>query len=230
LFDCNGDYPGFRSRYGPALLSPDPDKDPSGWLQFMRELAARMGGKPVLIASADQFVSAIALHEAQLREHYRLSPGVELQGRLATKETQYALAVDYGMPLPRTQRVSTLQEATAFASAAAFPCLMKPLHFREWHAFEEGHALSHQKVSIAATPTELIENWRLATAVNHLVMMQEIIEGPDTDKRVYIAVYDGRGRRIGNAMFRELRCDPIGFGPASISEPIVDDEADELCN
>jgi predicted ATP-grasp superfamily ATP-dependent carboligase len=120
----------------------------------MGELAARVGGKPVLIASADQFVSAIALHEAQLREHYRLSPGVKLQGRLATKETQYALAVDYGMPLPRTQRVSTLQEATAFASAAAFPCLMKPLHFREWHAFEEGHALSHQKVSIAATPPQ----------------------------------------------------------------------------
>ena len=31
-------------------------------------------------------------------------------------------------------------------------------------------------------------------------------------------------------MFRELRCVPFGFGPASVSEPVTDVEADEVCN
>jgi predicted ATP-grasp superfamily ATP-dependent carboligase len=31
-------------------------------------------------------------------------------------------------------------------------------------------------------------------------------------------------------MFRELRCDPLGFGPASVSEPVVDEKTDAVCD
>jgi hypothetical protein len=31
-------------------------------------------------------------------------------------------------------------------------------------------------------------------------------------------------------MFRELRCDPVGFGPASVSEPVEDAETDAVCD
>jgi predicted ATP-grasp superfamily ATP-dependent carboligase len=31
-------------------------------------------------------------------------------------------------------------------------------------------------------------------------------------------------------MFRELRCNPLGFGPATVTEPIVDPETDAICN
>ncbi|MDH4188016.1 MAG: hypothetical protein OEV08_13575, partial [Nitrospira sp.] len=37
-------------------------------------------------------------------------------------------------------------------------------------------------------------------------------------------------KRIANAMFRELRCVPLGFGPASVSEPFSDEEADAVCD
>jgi predicted ATP-grasp superfamily ATP-dependent carboligase len=62
------------------------------------------------------------------------------------------------------------------------------------------------------------------------VIAQEIIQGPDTAKRVYLACYDSGSRRIANAMFRELRCNPLGFGPATVSEPVVDPETDEICD
>ena len=62
------------------------------------------------------------------------------------------------------------------------------------------------------------------------VILQEIIEGPDSGKRVYLSCYDVSGKRIANAMLRELRCDPLGFGPASVTEPIVDREVDEICD
>src|SRR6266545_6939570 len=104
-FDCHLDYPGFRSVYGPAHACPDPDIDAQGWVNFMISLAGKVGGKPSLIPSADQFVSAIAAHANALAKHYVLSPEVPLQGRLATKETQYALAAEYGMPLPNTKLV-----------------------------------------------------------------------------------------------------------------------------
>lgn len=229
-FDCNPSQPGFRSAYGPAHLCPNPDEDPDGWLRFMVELARSVGGRPVLIASADQFVSAIARHEAALQEHFTLSPGTRLQGLLADKMTQYDLAARHGMPMPLTVQAASREEVEAFARQATFPCLVKPGHFREWQVFPDGHPLSHAKVALADTPSELVGNWELAAAVNPSVILQEIIEGQDTDKRVYLSVYDGESRRIGRAMFRELRCDPVGFGPASVSEPVEDPAADQICD
>src|SRR5438270_11535565 len=31
-------------------------------------------------------------------------------------------------------------------------------------------------------------------------------------------------------MFKELRCNPLRFGPASVTEPVVDGETDDICN
>jgi D-aspartate ligase len=229
-FDCHRDYPGFRSVYGRAHVCPDPDVDPRGWVDFMIRLAGTIGGKPILIPSADQFVSAIAAHADTLADHYILSPGIALQGLLATKQTQYALAAEHGMPLPHTKLVHSEEEVLQFAREARFPCLLKPLHFREWQVFPDGHPLSHRKVAVAPTPESLVAAWRLAAAVDPRGIVQEIIEGPDTAKRVYVSCYDRDGRRVANAMFRELRCSPVGFGTASVSEPVVDLETDEVCD
>jgi predicted ATP-grasp superfamily ATP-dependent carboligase len=193
-------------------------------------LARTLGGKPVLISSSDQYVSAIADHADALADHFLLSPAARLQGLLATKQTQYDLAARHGMPMPRTSFVHSQDEVEAFAALAEFPCLIKPIHFREWQAFPKGHRLSHTKVAISVSPAELIANWRLAATVNPQVIVQEIIRGPDTAKRVYLSCYDGRSRRIANALFRELRCDPVGFGPATVSEPVVDTETDVVCD
>lgn len=229
-FDCHLGHPGFKSVYGPAHASPDPDREPDAWLAFMRELAGKVGGKPVLISSADQFVSAIAKHATALREHYVLSSGAAIQGALATKETQYALAAEHGMPLSFTQQIGTEAEAWEFARRAMYPALLKPIHFREWQAFPDGHPLSFAKVAIVTSPEEFVARWRLAAEVNPNTIGQEIIQGPDTAKRVYVGIYDESGERIGNAMFRELRCDPVGFGPATVSEPVVDPVTDAVCD
>src|SRR6266852_1698799 len=100
-------YPGFRSVYGHAHACPDPDTYAEAWVEFMIELSGKMGGKPVLIPSADQFVSAIAARSSTLADHYIMSPGVPLQGLLATKQAQYELAAKHGMPLPRTRLVKS---------------------------------------------------------------------------------------------------------------------------
>ncbi len=56
--DCNPDKPGFRTAYGKTYLCPDPDTRPAEWEQFMIGLAGRIGRRPVIIPSSDQFVTA----------------------------------------------------------------------------------------------------------------------------------------------------------------------------
>ena len=233
-FDCDPAMPGFTSAHGPARLCPNPDTDPDGWVAFMVALAAELGGaegsRPALLCSADQFVSAIARHAEALRPHYRLSPGVALQGQLANKDTQYALAEAHGMPLPRTQLAASAAEVAAFAAAARYPCLLKPIHFREWHAFAPGHPLARQKIAMAASPEALEALYAQAAPVTPRVIVQEIIEGDDAAKRVYLSCYGEDGARTGHAVLRELRCDPVGFGPASVTEPVEDEEVAALCD
>ncbi len=229
-FDANPRNPGFRSVYGPARLCPNPDTDGDGWTRFMVELARSMDGKPVLISSSDQFVTAIARNRELLADHYTLSPGSAIQGLLADKQTQYDLAGTHGMPMPRTRNATSEEQVAEFARTARFPCLLKPTHFRLWQRFPQGHPLSYRKIAIAESAEGLVQSYRLAAAVSPHVILQEIIEGPDTDKRVYLACYDSQGRRIARAMFRELRCDPVGFGPATVSEPVTDPETDRVCD
>ncbi|MBL8135076.1 MAG: hypothetical protein JNL48_00515 [Acidobacteria bacterium] len=229
-FDSNPRHPGFRSVYGPARLCPNPDADGEGWLRFMLELAAEFSGRPVLIPSSDQFVSAMARHAGVLGDAYTLSPGLALQGLLADKQTQYGLAARHGMPMPVTAEAASVDEVAAFGASAAFPCLMKPMHFREWQRLPRDHQLFDRKIAIAKSADELIGLYRLAAGVTPRVMLQEIIQGPDTAKRVYLSCYDAHSRRLGHAMFKELRCEPVGFGPASVTEPVRDDETDDVCD
>lgn len=230
MFDSNRANPGFQSVYGPARLCPDPDSNPDEWLRFMIALAAELGERPVLIVSSDKFVTAIARHEQTLREHFIFTPGAALQASLADKDTQYALAEKHGMPMSLTQFVTDEDGVREFSRRAMYPCLMKPIHFREWERLAPDNPMYRTKVAIARTPEQLVQNYQLVREVTSQVILQEIIQGPDTSKRVYLSCYDASGRRIANALFRELRCDPLGFGPASISEPVVDAEADEVCN
>lgn len=229
-FDSNPKLQGFHSVYGPARLCPDPDSDISGWLSFMSGFGEELGEKAVLIPSSDKFVTAIANNRVFLSDYFQLSPGIETQGLLAEKHTQYDLAMKNGMPMPATAMVAGMEDLEEFSSHCVFPCLIKPWHFRHWEKLEAGHPLKNRKISIARSKDQLINVYESVRHVSPNVIAQEIIEGPDTNKRVYLSCYSRDGQRIANAMFKELRCVPIGFGPASVSVPVVDEETDDICN
>ena len=229
--DCLRHQPGFLTVYGRAYECPNPDTEPSLWLDFMRDLSRKLGAKPVLIPSADQFVTAIAAHARDLQDHFTFChSAMAVQALLATKKKQYDIAGQHGLPVPRTQFVKSLAEVKAFAATARFPCLLKPIHGREWENLPESHPLWFQKLVIVRSPTELETQYRVASAVNPELIIQEIIEGPDTAKFVYMSCYGLDGRRLGSCMVRELRTTPIDFGSASVVEPATEPEIDALCD
>lgn len=230
MFDSNSANAGFHSVYGPARLCPDPDFAADDWVSFMIRLAGELGSRPALIASSDKYISAVSKHLAALQEHFIISPGIRLQASLAEKNTQYELAARHGMPMPVTQFANSIEDVRQFGARAVFPCLMKPMHFREWERLPKHHALYGKKIAIAANERQLLEHYESTASVTPEIILQEIIEGPDTAKRVYLSCYNADSERIAHAMFRELRCDPLGFGPATVSEPVVDPEADEVCD
>ena len=229
--DFDGTKQGFKTVYGKGYLCPNPDNEPAAWAQYMVDLSKTMGQKPVLIPSSDLFVSAIAEHAAVLEPHYILRRvSVATQALLATKKRQYEIADLNGLPVPKTRLADTVEDVRLFAQEAIFPCLMKPLHFREWVHFPMGHPLLNQKIALAKTPEELEANYHLGESASTSVLLQEIIEGPDDAKMVYLSCYGRGGRRLGSCIVREIRVTPIFFGSASVVVPISDPETDALCD
>jgi D-aspartate ligase len=228
--DCNASKSGFKTIYGKAHLCPNPDTHPAEWRTFMLELSQRIGRKPVLIASADMFVTAIADHAAALDPHYILrAEALATQALLATKERQYEIAGANGLPIPKTSFIESINDVRKFADEALFPCLIKPVHFREWARLPLGHPLLNEKVAIAKSPAELEEKYISVKDVTPSVVLQEIIEGPDDAKLVYLSCYGRGGRRLASCVVRQLRADPIFFGSASVVEPINDPETEAMC-
>lgn len=227
-FDSLPTQPGFKTVYGKTFLCPNPDHEPAAWLQFMIDLAGEIGGKPVLIPSADQFVTAIAAHAAELEQHFVFCPATSVQALLATKKRQYEIAATHGLPTPRTEFVGSLEALKSFASAARFPCLIKPTHCREWEHMPVGHPLLNAKLAVASTPDELFRQYQSVESYTPELVVQEVIEGPDTAKLVYMSCYSRSGKRLGSCVVRQLRTHPIYFGSASVVEPIADPAADKL--
>jgi len=227
--DCVPSDEGFRSRYGKSYLCPDPDRQPAEWVAFMRRLAREIGGKPVLVAAADIFVSALGDHAAELEADYRFSrASVALQAALATKEQQYALAAKAGFPCPRTAYIQSAPGLEAFCREAQFPCLMKPRSHREWESLPEGHRLCGKKLETAGTAAALLELYRSVEALCPHAVVQEIIAGGDDAKYCYLSIYGTDRERLGYCVVRELRAFPIGFGSASVVRPVIDEEIAEM--
>jgi predicted ATP-grasp superfamily ATP-dependent carboligase len=222
---------GFRSVYGKTFECPDPDRKPAEWLGFMLELARKVGGKPVLIPSADAFVSAMAKHADELEKAYVFCRDtVALQGLLATKERQYDLAIEHGMPVPRTKFAKSLEEVSEFGEGAEFPCVIKPVRSYAWAKVPRDHPLANRKVVLSTSVRDMEEKYRVVAETNPEVVIQEVIEGPDTAKLVYLSCYATDRRRIARCMVRELRTAPIYFGNASVVEPVEDAETDAICD
>jgi predicted ATP-grasp superfamily ATP-dependent carboligase len=228
--DHRGQMPGFHTRYADVRLCPNPDEQPEEWVNFMKKLARDIGGRPALICSADQYVSAIAAKGGELAADYLFcESSMATQALLATKERQYAVAGDHGLSVPRTEFLQSAEDAASFAATARFPCLLKPLHFREWRR-DPAHPLYDRKVVTAKTPAELRELYVSASSMAPQMMAQEIIEGPDTAKLVYLSCYGRSGERIGSAIVKQIRTTPIHFGSASVVEPMTDEQTDRMCN
>jgi D-aspartate ligase len=229
--DCIPEHEGFRSRYGTSHLCPNPDTHPEAWLAFMIALAKSLGQKPVLIPAADQFVSAIATHAEALHPHYLFSmASVAVQAQLATKEQQYALAAQHGLPIPRTAYIQSTAQLQAFVATARFPCLIKPRHQREWEALPPGNPLRGKKLVTVDTPAAMLAQYAHSEPLRPQVIAQEIIAGGDDTKFCYLSVYGEDSCRLAACVVREFRAHPVFFGSGSIVQPVVDPEIDTLCD
>jgi predicted ATP-grasp superfamily ATP-dependent carboligase len=212
--DSEGRSPGFYSRYASARLRyPSPQTDPDGTLETLVgaaqenrvELVVPVGDEVtfLLAEERDRFdgVSALAL---PARDAYATA-----QDKLATLE----LARELGVPVPRTEVVSTVAEAREAAVSLGWPVVVKP---RSSSARPEGRLVEHYEVSYAEDPAAL-EAEVGALEGRSQVLLQEYWPGEGYGVELLLH----RGRPLAAFQHRRLHEVPITGGASSFRESVA---------
>jgi len=222
---------GFRSIYGKTIVCPNPDSNGQEWLQFMKNLSAELGQKPVFIPAADVFVNALGQFAPQLASYYLNSPeAARLQSELCSKESQYALCAKHGYPCPKFAYIQSKQDLESFIQGARFPCLLKPRSVREWDSVPPGNAAYGKKIVIAKSAEELVSLYDSVMPYRSEAIASEVIAGLGDQKRIYIAVFGNGGKVLGQCLVKEVRPHPSFAGMAAVIRPIREDTLVALCH
>jgi D-aspartate ligase len=199
--------------------------DPDAIVHALKRLGDEQTERPVLVPCTDLAVLGISRSRDALAQRFRMAvPPPETIEMLLDKARFAAFAAEHRLPVPETHVIRSSADAAAVASKISYPCVLKPaLKSPKWEA---GTAA---KAFLAATPGELRERYRQASAWADVFVAQAWIEGGDTDHYTCDCYLDREGHPLVTFTTRKLRQWPPTVGQGSLSvehrNDVVRDEA-----
>ncbi len=179
-------------------------------IDCLLELGRKLGSRPILILTSDQSVNWVSTHRQEIEPLYRISlPADDMVRTLADKTLFQALAEREGFPVPRTVCVSEVADLTRLATLTP-PLIIKPA--------DKTLVLNGlvERVVQAPTLADACNACRQMLPKASRIVVQEMIEGPDTEITFTLFSCDGEGRILGLFPGRKLLCTPPTVGSTAI--------------
>jgi predicted ATP-grasp superfamily ATP-dependent carboligase len=174
------------------------------------ELAARVACRPVLLLTSDQSVNCVSAYRSELEPLYRFSlPSEEVVEALADKTLFHQLAEREGFAVPRAVCVSDE------ASLELLATLQPPLIIKPADKTLVLRGLAERAVQ-AETLAEARRAGTQMLARVPQIIVQEWIDGPDTDLFFMLFSCDRDGRVLGVFSGRKLLCSPPAIGSTAV--------------
>jgi D-aspartate ligase len=164
----------------------------------------------VVIPCDDDGIELIARGRARLEElGLRPIEGNDeaLLGML-DKDRTYELCREIGVHCPRTETVSTREEAEAVSRTFDYPCALKP---RESHVFAQHFGILAKAVQVGS-PEELVEEFDRTAELGVSMLVTEIVPGPDHALCSYYSYLDEHGQPLYHFTKKKERQFPPQFG------------------
>jgi D-aspartate ligase len=184
-------------------------------------LASELDCRPALILTSDESVLAVSAARLQIEPLYRIDlPSPAMVDALADKVGFQSLALREGFPVPRTQTLSGEADLDRIGELEP-PVIIKPAD----------KTLVLAGVVERTVCADTIAQARAAAA--HMLtrapslVVQEWIEGPDTEILFTLFACDGEGKLIGIFPGRKLVCSPPSVGTTAVCAQ-APDVAEEL--
>ena len=192
-------------------LVPGPEVDGGAALaEHLLQLAPSFAERPVLFATNDDWVLALARHRQELEPHYRYPfAAYDVVQRALSKTGLYRACAANGIAVPRTWYFGDPAET---ASQVPYPCVLKPDDSRGFYnAFGV-------KVFVVQTPTELLAGVARAAERGLSVVAQEWVETPPGGFWSVCSYLSADGTPRGVFTGRKLEQWPPDFGTSCLAD------------
>lgn len=184
-------------------------------------LEKRIGPRPVLILTSDRTVETISTHRRQIESLYRISlPPTQIVRTLTDKTSFQTFAAQEGFTVPNGVAVTSTSGWEAVRNLEP-PLIIKP---SDTSLVQRGIV---KRVVKAYTYTEAENEVNRMLAHAPRVIVQEWIEGSDSEIFFTLFSCDDGSNLIGIFSGRKLICDPPEIGNTAICVA-APEEADEL--
>ncbi len=199
---------GFYSRYIKALICPHPLNDIDSFLEFMICLSKKFKHKPVLFFTADEFVLAASRIRKELSSFFLFNiPPQDLIETIIDKRIQYKKAEEAGIPIPKTFSPQSIAELNEIHNQITYPVFVKACYSYMWKKFFgaiKGFVVKNEK--------ELFDTFKMLTEKKLPLMIQEIVQGPDTNHFKFCCYISRNGEILLSFTLQKIRQQPIRFG------------------
>jgi predicted ATP-grasp superfamily ATP-dependent carboligase len=180
--------------------------------------------KPLLLLTEEKSVYQVSLHRDQLERYFRflLCPH-ELLTTLQSKSGFQQLAERHHAPIPKAVVLQQLFDLP-LCNDLQFPCVLKPLEQNE------DYSRQFKKAYKVASPTEVETLYRQISTVMPQMIVQEWLEGEDSDIYFCLAWFDQESQLFSSFTGRKLRSWPrhVGGTAACTGAPEAADELSKL--
>jgi D-aspartate ligase len=200
---------GFYSRYIDARICPDPLEDEGAFVAFLMEVASREDGKPALFITSDEYLLPVSRNRETLGGRYLMNlPDARIIECIADKFKQYRLALDAGIPVPRTFVAANMERFHEMEEQIPLPAFIKGAEVTLWRK-KMGVA---SKGFVVATREELTDTLRAVFDRGVSALIQEIIPGPDTNHYKASCYVSRDGTMLLAFGLQKIRQQPVGYG------------------
>ena len=199
--------PAWHSRFGRKVKAHD-TRGPSV-VDDLLALAERRfrGQQPVLLLTEEKTVVQVSLARERLAPHYRFLMSPEpLLSDLQSKAGFQRLAAAAGAPIPNGVVLHGAADLPA-THTLQYPCVFKPLEQ------DAAYAARFKKAYKVSSAAEVEKLYREIEPVMPRMIVQEWLEGDDSDIYFCLGFWDQRSRLVGQAFSgRKVRSWPLQVG------------------
>ena len=200
---------GFYSKYIDALICPDPIEKEKEFILFLIKIAEKENKRPVLFITSDEFLLAVSRNREDLQPHYLMNlPDTTIIECISDKYKQYTLAIEANIPVPVTFKAENMDQLLRIERQIPLPAFIKGAEVTLWRK-KMGVA---SKGFLVTTHEELIDTCKIIFDRGATGLIQEIIQGPDTNHFKASCYVSREGEVLLAFGLQKIRQQPVGFG------------------
>lgn len=203
-----------------------PDFSSSAFIEALISIGQGFGTKMFLLCNDDRALLTISQSREMLLPYYAfLLPDIQTVESIYDKRQFSRLAQEQCLPVPATYLPISESELMKLLRHIPYPSLIKPAHREDWWGAEFKSAFGqYRKILRCDTPDELMQTFRKAKQIGSDILVQEYVEGSDSEMFNIDICVDDAHRIAGFYMYQKHRSYPIHAGTGSFVETMYDEE------